>query len=81
MVSPLPAKVTAHGTYPPRNIQAVQFKTASWFGNGFIAFTVARGNERQSRPNRQALGASKDENAAPFGLKSKEDFQARCTTR
>lgn len=59
-----------------RNITAVQFKPASWFGNGFIAFTVEGGRERQSRSAWQAVDAMRDENAAAFNYKAKADFQA-----
>jgi hypothetical protein len=48
---------------PLRSITAVQWKKPGPFVNGFIAFTVAGGNENRSRLGHQTVDAVHDENS------------------
>lgn len=48
---------------PVASISAVQWKAPGALVNGFIAFTLAGGNEAKSRFGRQTIDAASDENS------------------
>lgn len=48
---------------PVASISAVQWKAPGVLVNGFIAFTLAGGNEAKSRFGRQTIDAASDENS------------------
>lgn len=68
---------------PLRSVQAIQYASAKFLGpigakNGYIAFTLAGGIERQARNSRQTLGAMYDENAVLFRATKRQaaEFEA-----
>lgn len=61
---------------PLGSIHAVQWKAPTSLNNGFIAFTIAGGIEKQSRFGSQYMDAAKDENAVVFKKKDGSAFEA-----
>ena len=60
---------------PIKHITAVQWKDPGALTNGFIAFTIPGGSEKQSKFGRQTTDASKDENAVMVGPKHVASFK------
>jgi hypothetical protein len=61
---------------PVHSITAVQWKPPGAMVNGFIAFTLAGGNENRSRFGGQTMDATKDENSVIVTKKQAEEFLA-----
>lgn len=61
-------------TIPVANVVAVQWKPAGLTA-GFIALTIAGGNEVRSRFGRQARTAMTDENTVAFHLRRQPEFE------
>ena len=59
---------------PVQHITAVQVKPAGAIVNGFISFTLAGGNERQSTLGKQTFNAASDENSVLFTKKQAAAF-------
>lgn len=60
---------------PVRSISAVQWKEPGALVNGFIAFTIAGGVEKQSRFGSQVKDAGRDENAVVVTRKQSAEFR------
>lgn len=60
---------------PVRQLTAVQFKPAGLLMNGYIAFTIGGGNEKQSQFGSQTYQAVKDENAVVFMSGQQAEFE------
>ena len=61
---------------PVGSITAVQWKQPGAMVNGFIAFTMAGGNERRSTFGSQTSSAVNDENSVIVTKKQAKDFEA-----
>lgn len=61
---------------PVSQITAVQWKQPGTVFNGFIAFTIAGGNESRSRFGSQTMSAANDENAVIVTKKEAKEFLA-----
>ena len=59
---------------PLGQVSAVQFKSYSVFGRGFIQFTIPGGNEIRSRSGRQAKDSAHDENTVQFNAGQERTF-------
>lgn len=60
---------------PLASITAVQWKQPGALVNGYIAFTLAGGNEKQARSGSQTIDAGKDENAVIVTKKQAPAFE------
>lgn len=61
---------------PLRSISAVQLKPAGALTNGFIAFTISGGHERNERRGGRTMAAASDENSVIFTKKQEPEFVA-----
>lgn len=72
------AKMTMGGSekrIPIKHITAVQWKDPGKLSNGYIAFTIPGGAEKQSKYGRQSTDAAKDENAVLIGPNHVDAFR------